>query len=199
MVVCCPEFTFSNYYELFFAAGIFVWVGKKITQQECAEAMSNGPGFAKKKGYPPNTNVNRVLDGGANKLQVGKRLKIACELKQNNTFLCVAGKIAKVAPMKFDASAFDENSKSAAKAGMVDDGSGTKTVYRFIDKEFVPVPHAEHEKFYGGDCYVINYQYKAGGTDQNIHYYWLVTFEIVHSLLNKQTPFYKSGLYFGSR
>ena len=51
-------------YELFFAAGIFVWVGKKATQQERAEAMSNGQGFAKKKGYPPNTNVTRVLDGG---------------------------------------------------------------------------------------------------------------------------------------
>ena len=108
--------------------------------------------------------------------------------------MCVVGKIAKVAP-----TTFHENPKTAAKAGMVDDGSGTKTVYRLIDKELVPVPHAEHGKFYGGDCYVINYQYKAGGTDQNILYYWLVTFEIVHSLLNKQTPFYKSGLYFGSR
>ena len=161
-------------YELFFAAGIFVWVEKKAMQQERAEAMSNGQGFAKKKGYPPNTNVTRVLDGGANKLQVGKRLKIACELKQNNTFLCVAGKIAKVAP-----TTFHENPKTAAKAGMVDDGSGTKTVYRLIDKELVPVPHTEHGKFYGGDCYVINYQYKAGGTNQNILYGHFLNF-IVH-------------------
>ena len=72
----------------------------------------------------PRRRDTRVLDGGVDKLQVGKRLKIACELKQNNTFLCVAGKIAKVAP-----TTFHENPKTAAKAGMVDDGSGTKTVY----------------------------------------------------------------------
>lgn len=44
--------------------GIFVWVGKKATQQERTEAMRNGQSFAKKKEYPPNTNVVRVLDGG---------------------------------------------------------------------------------------------------------------------------------------
>lgn len=44
--------------------GIFVWVGKKASQQERTEAMRNGQGFAKKKEYPPNTNVTRVLDGG---------------------------------------------------------------------------------------------------------------------------------------
>ena len=163
--------------------------------------MSNGQGFAKKKGYPPNTNVTRVLDGGepAEFKSLFRDWKVRdqsvgfgrqasgwetfknCARTENEIihFLCVVGKIAKVAPTKFDASTLHENPKSAAKAGMVDDGSGTKTVYRLIDKELVPVPHAEHGKFYGGDCYVINYQYKAGGTDQNILYYWLVTFEII--------------------
>lgn len=57
---------------------------------------------------------------------------------------------------------------------MVDDGSGTKEIYRIIDKQLSPVPHVEHGKFYGGDCYVINYGYTAGGTEKNIIYYWLV-------------------------
>jgi hypothetical protein len=48
----------------FCGTGIFVWVGKKATQQERTEAMRNGQSFAKKKEYPPNTNVVRVLDGG---------------------------------------------------------------------------------------------------------------------------------------
>ena len=43
---------------------MFVWIGKKASQQERTEAMRNGQGFAKKKGYPPTTNVLRVIDGG---------------------------------------------------------------------------------------------------------------------------------------
>lgn len=84
------------------------------------------------------------------------------------------GRIAKVTQTKFDPSTLHENPKAAAKAGMVDDGSGTKEVYRIINKELSPVPHIDHGKFYAGDCYVINYGYKAGGTEQNIIYYWLV-------------------------
>lgn len=48
----------------FFNAGIFVWVGKKASPLERTEAMRNGQGFAKKKEYPPNTQVVRVVDGG---------------------------------------------------------------------------------------------------------------------------------------
>jgi hypothetical protein len=89
-------------------------------------------------------------------------------------FIFTASKIAKVVQTKFDASTLHENPKAAAKAGMVDDGTGKKEVYRIIDKELSPVPHSEHGKFYSGDCYVINYAYTAGGTEKNIIYYWLV-------------------------
>ena len=44
-------------------SGIFVWVGKKATQAERSEAMRNGQSFAKKKEYPPNTMVTRVVSG----------------------------------------------------------------------------------------------------------------------------------------
>lgn len=43
--------------------GIFVWVGKKATTAERSEAMRNGQSFAKKKEYPPNTMVTRVVSG----------------------------------------------------------------------------------------------------------------------------------------
>jgi len=39
-------------------------VGKKATKTERNEAMRNGQSFAKKKEYPPNTVVSRVIDGG---------------------------------------------------------------------------------------------------------------------------------------
>ena len=59
---------------------------------------------------------------------------------------------------------------------MVDDGTGTKEIYRIINNELSAVPVYDHGKFFAGDCYVINYSYKAGGTDQNIIYYWLVNY-----------------------
>lgn len=62
----------------------------------------------------------------------------------------------------------------AAKSGMVDDGSGTKEVFRVLNNQLVPVPIHEQGKFYAGDCYVINYSYRASSGESNIIYYWLV-------------------------
>ena len=91
------------------------------------------------------------------------------------TLNCFAvGTIAKTSQVKFDVTTLHENPKSAAKSGMVDDGTGTKEIYRILNKDLSPVPTYDHGKLYAGDCYVINYAYRAGGTDQNIIYYWLV-------------------------
>jgi hypothetical protein len=57
-------FLASQYFILYFISGVFVWVGKKASKQERAEDMTNGQSFAKKKEYPVNTNVVRVIDGG---------------------------------------------------------------------------------------------------------------------------------------
>lgn len=43
-------------------AGIWVWVGCKASSKERTEAMRNAQGFVKKKGYPSNTPVTRVVD-----------------------------------------------------------------------------------------------------------------------------------------
>lgn len=84
------------------------------------------------------------------------------------------GKIAKVAEVKFDVTTLHERPQLASETRMVDDGSGKKDVYRIIDFELSLVSPSEHGKFYGGDCYVINYSYMVGGSERNIIYYWLV-------------------------
>lgn len=43
--------------------GVWVWVGKMATQKERIEALRNARGFVKKKNYPTNTKVTRVIDG----------------------------------------------------------------------------------------------------------------------------------------
>lgn len=43
--------------------GIWVWVGKKANDKERTEALRNARGFVKKKKYPNNTKVTRVVEG----------------------------------------------------------------------------------------------------------------------------------------
>lgn len=43
--------------------GIWVWVGKRANDKERSEALRNARGFVKKKKYPGNTKVTRVVDG----------------------------------------------------------------------------------------------------------------------------------------
>ena len=58
---------------------------------------------------------------------------------------------------------------------MVDDGKGTKEVYRVENFDLVSVPKEDHGKFYSGDCYVILYTYKVNNRDKHIIYFWLVS------------------------
>ena len=41
-----------------------MWIGKKASQKERSEAMSNAQGFAKKKEYSSKIKILRVIDGG---------------------------------------------------------------------------------------------------------------------------------------
>jgi len=41
-----------------------VWVGRKASPKERTEAIHNAHGYVKKKGYPSNTRVTRIVDGG---------------------------------------------------------------------------------------------------------------------------------------
>lgn len=43
--------------------GIWVWVGRRANEKERVEALRNARGFVKKKRYPNNTKVTRVVEG----------------------------------------------------------------------------------------------------------------------------------------
>lgn len=43
--------------------GVWVWVGKDISEKERTEALKNTRGFVKKKKYPNHTVVTRVVEG----------------------------------------------------------------------------------------------------------------------------------------
>lgn len=154
--------------------GVYVWIGKKASEQERIEALRNAESFAKKKEYANNTKIMRVIDGGEPS-EFKSLFKGWKDQGQSNGLgtQYTVGRIAKVEKKLFDASTLHDQPKLAAETGMVDDGSGTKETYRIVDFKLSPVPPKECGKFFAGDCYIINYTYTAGGSERNIIYYWL--------------------------
>jgi len=151
--------------------GIWVWIGKKATRQERAEAMRNAQGFIKKKGYPDSTPITRVIDGGEPP-EFRSLFRKWTDKYQTKSFT-YQRKHSQTVQTKFDASTLHDQPKLAADSGMVDDGSGAKEIFRVDNFDLVQVPDEEHGKFYSGDCYVILYAYSTGTQDRFIIYFWL--------------------------
>lgn len=68
-----------------------------------------------------------------------------------------------------------ESPHLAANSQLVDDGSGTVTVWRVWQSELILVPTPCHGTFYAGDCYLVKYSYWARGREHHLLYYWLVS------------------------
>lgn len=154
--------------------GIWVWVGRRATHKERAEAMRNAQGFIKKKGYSNSTPVTRVIDGGES--NEFKSLFKSWRDKDATAGLgkkASVGKVAQTIQTSFDASTLHDNHELAAQTQMVDDGSGKKEIWRVEDFDLKPVPPADYGKFFSGDCYVVLYTYEARGREHQIIYYWL--------------------------
>uniref|UniRef100_A0A2C9KVB8 HP domain-containing protein n=1 Tax=Biomphalaria glabrata TaxID=6526 RepID=A0A2C9KVB8_BIOGL len=151
--------------------GSWLWIGRKASPKEKKEAMRNAVGFLKKKGYPSDTKVTRVVEGA-----------------EPSDFKCLfkdwpqppppgkvysRSRIAKTVQTKFDATTLHNNQALAAESQMVDDGSGKVEVWRIEDFQMVPLENIHYGEFYGGDCYVILYTYNVQGREAYIIYYWL--------------------------
>ncbi|KAJ9589746.1 hypothetical protein L9F63_017048 [Diploptera punctata] len=164
-------------------AGIWVWVGKKASAKERSEAMRNAQGYITKKGYPSNTSVTRVIDGGEPVefkmlFTLWKERNQTVGLGRQNT----VGKIATTVNNKFDASTLHEKPKLAAESRLVDDGTGERTVWRIEHFKLVQVPDNMQGIFFAGDCYVVKYMYLVNGRENCLIYYWLG----IHSSTDEQ-------------
>ncbi|KAG7232847.1 hypothetical protein INR49_008037 [Caranx melampygus] len=60
----------------------------------------------------------------------------------------------------------------AAQHGMVDRGDGEKQVWRVEGSDKVLVDPEIFGQFYGGDSYIIQYQYHHGDRNGHIIYIW---------------------------
>ncbi|XP_055329268.1 villin-1-like [Paramacrobiotus metropolitanus] len=156
--------------------GIWVWIGKKATKTERTEAMRNAQGFINKKGYPPGTPIVRVIDGGEPVEFKGlfkgwheKHQVAGTGLSKGHSF----NRIAQTVQTQFDASTLHDNPALAASSQMVDDGSGTKQIWRAENFDLKPIDPKYYGAFYAGDCYVILYTYFRGSAECHIIYYWI--------------------------
>ncbi|KAF4524898.1 hypothetical protein B566_EDAN015554 [Ephemera danica] len=152
----------------------------KVTEKERVEAMRNAHGFVKKKGYPSHTAVTRVIDGG--EPVDFKQLFSSWRTKDQMTTTGLVGQLnrqmssGRIAPSittKFDADSMHSQPQLAAETQLVDDGSGSKTIWRVHRFQLEAVPEKMQGCFFAGDCYILHYKYMHGAAEKQILYYWL--------------------------
>jgi len=154
--------------------GVWVWIGKRASSKERIEAMRNAQGFIRKKGYPDQTQVTRVIDGG--EPEEFRSLFSSWKVKNETVGFGrqhSGGKgIAQIVQTSFDATTLHEKPQLAAKLRMIDDGTGTKEVFKVHEFKLVEVPEERHGCFFEHDCYVIKYT-ATGPGDYILIYFWL--------------------------
>ncbi|XP_060697451.1 gelsolin a isoform X1 [Hemiscyllium ocellatum] len=153
---------------------IFVWKGKNANPEERKAALKAAEEFITKMGYPKHTQIQILPETGETPL-FKQFFKNWVDLYQTEGMgTCyVSGQIAKIEKVPFDAATLHESPAMAAQHGMVDDGSGDKTIWRIEDNGKMLVDPSTHGQFYGGDCYIILYPYTSSGRQGHIIYYWL--------------------------
>uniref|UniRef100_A0A1B0GQK7 Gelsolin-like domain-containing protein n=1 Tax=Phlebotomus papatasi TaxID=29031 RepID=A0A1B0GQK7_PHLPP len=158
-------------------SGLFVWVGRGATQQEKSQAMARAQGFLTSKKYPSWTLVQRIVESAEtapfkqyfstwrDRGMLHSRLIRAANDEDSDT----------AADEEFDANVLHKMKKSGGRAigFMPDNGEGEVEVWRVEDFDLVPVDPELYGMFFGGDSYVIKYEYrnKRGGQG-HIIYFW---------------------------
>ncbi|XP_052079404.1 advillin-like isoform X1 [Mytilus californianus] len=150
--------------------GLWTWIGKGSSKKERSEAMRNAIGFINKKGLDPNTSVTRVVEDGEPTdfkclFRDWPQPKVEGKVYSRN-------RVAKTIQTKFDATTLHENRQLAAETQMFDDGSGRAEVWRVENFDLVPQEKHHMGKFFGGDCYVIQYSYPHPDNKNHVIYYW---------------------------
>uniref|UniRef100_A0A8B9LLK1 Scinderin n=1 Tax=Astyanax mexicanus TaxID=7994 RepID=A0A8B9LLK1_ASTMX len=146
---------------------IYVWKGRNANPNERKEAMKTAEGFIQQMGYPANTQIQVLPEGGETPI-FKHFFKDWKERDQSEGLgrVYVTERIARIQQVDFDASKLHESHQMAAQYNMVDDGSGETKIWRVETgnkgESKIPVDPKTYGQFYGGDCYIILYTYKRG-------------------------------------
>ncbi|XP_050509264.1 advillin isoform X1 [Diabrotica virgifera virgifera] len=144
--------------------GIWVWVGRKVSEKERSEALRNARGFVKKKKYPANTKVTRVVDS----YEPQEFKMLFASWKSDNRILKPS-----ILVSRYDAVTMEDRPSLAAETQLIDDGTGSLTIWRINQSRIVEIPKERHGNFFSGDCYIILYTYQTAVDQKHLLYCWL--------------------------
>ncbi|EMP34604.1 Gelsolin [Chelonia mydas] len=152
---------------------IFIWKGKKANSDERKAALKTASEFISKMRYPKHTQIQVLPESGETPLfkQFFKNWRDRDQTEGLGTAY-ISSHIAQVEKVPFDAATLHSSTAMAAQHGMEDDGSGKKQIWRIEGSAKVPVNPSLYGQFYGGDSYLILYDYKHGGKTGQIIYTW---------------------------
>ncbi|XP_063209095.1 gelsolin isoform X1 [Chroicocephalus ridibundus] len=152
---------------------IFVWKGKSANSEEKKAALKTASEFIDKMGYPKHTQIQVLPESGETPLfkQFFKNWRDKDQTEGLGQAY-VSGHVAKIEKVPFDAATLHTSKAMAAQHGMEDDGSGRKQIWRIEGSEKVPVNPSTYGQFYGGDSYIILYNYQHAGKQGQIIYTW---------------------------
>ncbi|KAF7268409.1 hypothetical protein GWI33_018470 [Rhynchophorus ferrugineus] len=147
--------------------GIWVWVGRKVNEREKNEALRNARGFVKKKKYPSNTKVTRVVEGVE-----PVEFKMLFRLWKTDIPNAKNLKLPMLIS-KFDAITMEDRLSLAAETQLIDDGSGGITLWRIKDTKIIEISKDRYAHFFSGDCYIVLYSYHTLHEEKHLLYCWI--------------------------
>nr|XP_056716200.1 gelsolin [Euleptes europaea] len=152
---------------------IYVWKGKNANAEERKAALKTASDFITKMGYPRHTQIQVLPESGETPLfkQFFKNWRDR-DQTEGLGVAYISGNVAKIEKVPFDASTLHTSPTMAAQHGMEDDGSGNKQIWRIEGSAKVPVDPSHYGQFYGGDSYIILYDYRHGNKQGKIIYTW---------------------------
>ncbi|XP_034008651.1 gelsolin-like isoform X2 [Trematomus bernacchii] len=152
---------------------IYVWKGKEANTEERRAVLKSAEQFINKMNYPAYTQIQVLPELGETPLfqQFFKNWSDPEDTVGMGTAY-VSNQIARIKKVPFDVSTLHQSEAMAAQHGMVDRGDGDKQIWRVEGSEKVPVDPAMFGQFYGGDSYIILYQYRHDNRQGHILYTW---------------------------
>lgn len=150
---------------------VFVWVGEEVASSQRKQAIPAAMKYLESHDLPLRTPIVRILQGGETPhfkamFHVWSPPKV-----YDFRLVDTSGPPAVSQPMDIDVEELREIREAAEE--VVDDGTGTLSIWRIEDMEKVPLPESQYGQFYGGDSYIVHYSYadETGGIN-SLLYFW---------------------------
>ncbi|TMS01608.1 Gelsolin [Larimichthys crocea] len=152
---------------------LYIWKGKEASVDERLAVMKTAEKFIDKMNYPAHTQVQVLPQHGETPLfkQFFKDWRDPDDTIGMGTAY-VSNQIAKIKKVPFDMAELHQSEAMAAQSGMVDRGDGDKQIWRVEGSDKVLVDPSVFGQFFGGDSYIILYEYHHDNRDGHIIYIW---------------------------